>query len=91
MLAVGTRLQDFTTASWTIFQNENKTIIGLNTQTFDATKHQALPLVADAKVGLEELSANLGKWQAPDTGPSRPSRVARNDQDRRHLYRCFQP
>ena len=67
VLAVGTRLQDFTTASWTIFQNENKTIIGLNTQTFDATKHQALPLVADAKVGLEELSANLGKWQAPES------------------------
>ena len=66
VLAVGTRLQDFTTASWTIFQNESKTIIGLNTQTFDATKHQALPLVADAKVGLEELSANLGKWQAPE-------------------------
>ncbi len=67
VLAVGTRLQDFTTASWTIFQNESKTIIGLNTQTFDATKHQALPLVADAKVGLEELSANLGKWQAPES------------------------
>ena len=67
VLAVGTRLQDFTTASWTLFQNENKTIIGLNTQTFDATKHQALPLVADAKVGLEELSANLGKWQAPES------------------------
>ena len=27
-----------------------------------AVTHQALPLVADARVGLEELSANLGKW-----------------------------
>ena len=65
LLAVGTRLQDFTTASWTLFQNAAKTLIGLNTQVFDASKHQALPLVADARVGLEELSANLGKWTAP--------------------------
>jgi 3D-(3,5/4)-trihydroxycyclohexane-1,2-dione acylhydrolase (decyclizing) len=66
VLAVGTRLQDFTTGSWTLFQNPDKTIIGLNTQAFDATKHRALPLVADARVGLEELSTNLGNWKAPD-------------------------
>jgi 3D-(3,5/4)-trihydroxycyclohexane-1,2-dione acylhydrolase (decyclizing) len=78
LLAVGTRLQDFTTASWSLFQNEGKTIIGLNTQAFDATKHQALPLVADAKVGLEELSANLGKWTAPAdwTAKARKGRAA---------------
>lgn len=78
LLAVGTRLQDFTTASWSLFQNEGKTIIGLNTQAFDATKHQALPLVADAKVGLEELSANLGKWTAPAdwTDKARKGRAA---------------
>ena len=65
ILAVGTRLQDFTTGSWTLFKNAGRTIIGLNTQVFDATKHRALPLVADARVGLEELSINLGKWTAP--------------------------
>ena len=65
VLAVGTRLQDFTTGSWSLFQNPGKTIIGLNTQVFDATKHRALPLVSDARVGLEELSANLGNWTAP--------------------------
>ena len=65
ILAVGTRLQDFTTGSWALFQNAEKTIIGLNTQVFDATKHRALPLVADARVGLEELSANLAGWAAP--------------------------
>ena len=67
VLAVGTRLQDFTTASWALFQNPDKVIIGLNTQVFDATKHRALPLVADARVGLEELSANLGAWAAPQS------------------------
>ncbi len=65
ILAVGTRLQDFTTGSWALFQNAEKTIIGLNTQVFDATKHRALPLVADARVGLEELSAKLDGWAAP--------------------------
>jgi 3D-(3,5/4)-trihydroxycyclohexane-1,2-dione acylhydrolase (decyclizing) len=38
VLAVGTRLQDFTTGSWALFQNDRKAIIGLNTQLFDATK-----------------------------------------------------
>ncbi len=65
ILAVGTRLQDFTTGSWTLFKNARRTIIGLNTQVFDATKHRAMPLIADARVGLEELSINLGKWAAP--------------------------
>jgi 3D-(3,5/4)-trihydroxycyclohexane-1,2-dione acylhydrolase (decyclizing) len=65
ILAVGTRLQDFTTGSWSLFKEKGRKIIGLNTQTFDATKHRALPLVADARVGLEELSNHLGRWQAP--------------------------
>ena len=65
ILAVGTRLQDFTTGSWALFKNPEKHIIGLNTQVFDATKHRALPLVADARVGLAELSAHLGGWAAP--------------------------
>jgi 3D-(3,5/4)-trihydroxycyclohexane-1,2-dione acylhydrolase (decyclizing) len=65
ILAVGTRLQDFTTGSWSLFKNEKKKIIGLNTQSFDATKHRSLPLVADARIGLEELSLGLGTWGAP--------------------------
>jgi 3D-(3,5/4)-trihydroxycyclohexane-1,2-dione acylhydrolase (decyclizing) len=64
ILAVGTRLQDFTTGSWALFKNPGKTIIGLNTQVFDAVKHQALPLIADARTGLEELSTNLGSYKA---------------------------
>jgi 3D-(3,5/4)-trihydroxycyclohexane-1,2-dione acylhydrolase (decyclizing) len=65
VLAIGTRLQDFTTGSWALFQNEAKTIIGLNTQPFDAGKHRALPLVADAAEGLAELAAGLRGWKAP--------------------------
>ncbi|WP_027229578.1 3D-(3,5/4)-trihydroxycyclohexane-1,2-dione acylhydrolase (decyclizing) [Phyllobacterium sp. UNC302MFCol5.2] len=65
ILAVGTRLQDFTTGSWALFQNAEKTFIGLNVQPFDATKHRALPLVADAREGLEELAAALKDYRAP--------------------------
>lgn len=66
VIAVGTRLQDFTTGSWALFKNPNRRIVGLNVQAFDATKHNALPLVADAKVGLEELGRALGNWKAPE-------------------------
>jgi 3D-(3,5/4)-trihydroxycyclohexane-1,2-dione acylhydrolase (decyclizing) len=67
VIAVGTRLQDFTTGSWALFKNPNRRIVGLNVQAFDATKHDALPLVADARVGLEELSRALGSWRAPES------------------------
>jgi 3D-(3,5/4)-trihydroxycyclohexane-1,2-dione acylhydrolase (decyclizing) len=66
VLAVGTRLQDFTTGSWTLFRNEAVRFIGLNTATFDAVKHLALPLVADAREGLADLTGRLGNWRAPD-------------------------
>ncbi len=65
ILAVGTRLQDFTTGSWALFQNSDKTFIGLNVQPFDAAKHRALPLVADAREGLIELAAGLKGYRAP--------------------------
>jgi 3D-(3,5/4)-trihydroxycyclohexane-1,2-dione acylhydrolase (decyclizing) len=66
VIAVGTRLQDFTTGSWALFKNPNRRIVGINVQGFDATKHNAQPLVADARVGLEELSEALKGWKAPE-------------------------
>lgn len=67
VLAVGTRLQDFTTGSWTVFENENARIIALNAARFDATKHRALSVVGDAQAGLTELSTLLGDWRAPES------------------------
>ena len=66
VLAVGTRLQDFTTGSWTVFGNESLRIVGLNAGRFDAGKHRSLPLVADALEGLEALGSALGGWGAPE-------------------------
>jgi 3D-(3,5/4)-trihydroxycyclohexane-1,2-dione acylhydrolase (decyclizing) len=65
ILAIGTRLADFTTGSWGLFKGENRKIIGLNVQPFDATKHRAHPLVADAKAGLSALNGALAGWSAP--------------------------
>jgi 3D-(3,5/4)-trihydroxycyclohexane-1,2-dione acylhydrolase (decyclizing) len=67
VLAVGTRLQDFTTGSWALFQGSDVRIVALNTQSFDAGKHGALPLVADAKAGIETLAKELAGWKAPAT------------------------
>lgn len=55
VIAIGTRLSDFTTASKTAFQNPDVKFIAINVAEFDAAKHGALPLVGDARVVLEEL------------------------------------
>jgi len=65
VLAVGTRLGDFTTASRSLFQDAQVRLVGLNVAAFDAGKHGAMTLVADAALGLEALSATLGDWRAP--------------------------
>lgn len=70
VLAVGTRLQDFTTGSRALFADPECRIIGLNTQVFDAGKHAAQPLVADAKAGLAELESALASWKAPANWPA---------------------
>ena len=59
IIGIGTRYSDFTTASKTAFQHPNVRFINLNIAAFDAHKHSALPLVADAKVALEELNSLL--------------------------------
>ncbi len=64
VLAVGTRLQDFVTASWTLFAGDAR-FVHLNAARFDAHKHRAQPVVGDALEGLRELDAALGDWRAP--------------------------
>jgi 3D-(3,5/4)-trihydroxycyclohexane-1,2-dione acylhydrolase (decyclizing) len=64
ILAVGTRLQDFTTGSWTAFSREAK-LIAVNVARFDAGKHLALPVVGDAKLCLDQLHVSLGRHASP--------------------------
>jgi 3D-(3,5/4)-trihydroxycyclohexane-1,2-dione acylhydrolase (decyclizing) len=63
ILAVGTRLQDFTTGSWTLFGKEAK-FISINAARWDATKHRALAVVGDARETITELDAALKGWKA---------------------------
>jgi 3D-(3,5/4)-trihydroxycyclohexane-1,2-dione acylhydrolase (decyclizing) len=63
VIAIGTRLSDFTTASKTAFQNPNVRFININVAEFDAYKHAGLPLIADARAALEELTAALTEYK----------------------------
>ncbi len=58
ILAVGTRLEDFTTSSWTGF-DADAPVVAINAAAFDAIKHLALPVVADAREALADLSDEL--------------------------------
>lgn len=64
VIAVGTRMQDFTTGSWTTFSKDAQ-FININAARFDARKHRALPVIGDALESLAELDAALQDWAAP--------------------------
>lgn len=63
VIGVGTRFQDFTTGSWGLFANPGRKLISLNVAAYDAMKHSAVPVCADAQVGLEAISAALDDYK----------------------------
>jgi 3D-(3,5/4)-trihydroxycyclohexane-1,2-dione acylhydrolase (decyclizing) len=87
VIAVGTRLSDFTTASKTAFQNARVRFVNINVTEFDAYKHAALPLVADARVTLDELRGALEGYRVDDDYASRIA--AFKDQWRAEVERLF--
>ncbi|SFB05337.1 3D-(3,5/4)-trihydroxycyclohexane-1,2-dione hydrolase [Amycolatopsis marina] len=70
VLAVGTRLQDFTTASWTVF-SPGVRLVALNTARFDAVKHGAIAVVGDADASLAELTGLLAQWRTEEDWSAR--------------------
>ncbi len=62
VLAVGTRLSDFTTGSHSMFGNAR--LVSINVNGFDALKWHGAALQADARLGLEALSRALAGWSA---------------------------
>ena len=70
ILAVGTRLQDFTTGSRALLPGGSR-LIQLNIQPFDAGKHGGAPLVGDARTALEALTAALGDHASPPAWQAR--------------------
>ncbi|MBA5690141.1 3D-(3,5/4)-trihydroxycyclohexane-1,2-dione acylhydrolase (decyclizing) [Rugamonas apoptosis] len=75
VLAVGTRLQDFTTGSHTLFAQAQ--LLSLNVNAFDGLKRRGLGLLSDAKLGLERLSDRLGDWRAAEAWTARAQSQAR--------------
>jgi 3D-(3,5/4)-trihydroxycyclohexane-1,2-dione acylhydrolase (decyclizing) len=70
VIGVGTRFQDFTTGSWSLFRNAGRRLVSINLHPYDARKHLAVPLVCDARVALERLSKALGDLRFDAHDPS---------------------
>jgi 3D-(3,5/4)-trihydroxycyclohexane-1,2-dione acylhydrolase (decyclizing) len=68
VVAIGTRMGDFVTASKSIFQNEDAAFIGVNLNGFDAHKLKAVPVIADAREALFGLTAALADHPGTDPG-----------------------
>jgi 3D-(3,5/4)-trihydroxycyclohexane-1,2-dione acylhydrolase (decyclizing) len=66
VIGVGTRYTDFTTASHTVFGEESVRFVNLNVAAFDAAKHAATMVVADAREGLRALTAALEGFRTSD-------------------------
>ena len=93
VIAIGTRLSDFTTASKTAFQNPDVRFININIAEFDAAKHAALPLVADARVTLSALTDAVGTYRINTDFASRIEnfREAWNEEVERLFHLDHQP
>ncbi len=63
VIGLGTRLQDFTTGSWALFENPAARFVQVNLAPHDAHKRGASPIIADVKLTLDALSEDLGEWR----------------------------
>lgn len=63
ILAVGTRLTDFTTCSKWLFR-QNAKVLSLNICPFDAVKMDGEPIICDAREGLTALTGALGDYRS---------------------------
>ena len=66
VIGVGTRYQDFTTASRTAFAAEGVRFVNLNITPFDAVKHSGLTVVGDAREALTALTEALDGWSVDE-------------------------
>lgn len=91
VICVGTRLQDFTTASNSLFQDRGVRFVCINVAGRDAYKLGASPVVADARLSVERLHQALeaGGWQATEEHRTQASAEGRAWADLidRHLER----
>ena len=79
VLALGTRLQDFTTGSNTLFTQAD--VIGINANAFDGLKHRALAVQADVRLALGALAEQLTDWRADREWTARAHKLAASWRD----------
>ena len=70
VIGIGTRFQDFTTGSWSLFKNPDVRLAAINVAGYDAFKHDAFAVQADARVALTALGKALGDYRADGPAPS---------------------
>jgi 3D-(3,5/4)-trihydroxycyclohexane-1,2-dione acylhydrolase (decyclizing) len=76
VIGIGTRYSDFTTASRTAFANPDVRFVNVNVAAFDAAKHSAVGVVADARAALVALSAALEGWSVDPSYRDQARRLA---------------
>ena len=79
VLAIGTRLQDFTTGSHSLFPQAR--LVSINVNAFDANKWYATPVTGDAAVALDMLTTRLHGWTAEMAWTTRAKREAQGWRD----------
>ncbi|MGF1872301.1 3D-(3,5/4)-trihydroxycyclohexane-1,2-dione acylhydrolase (decyclizing) [Photobacterium indicum] len=89
VLAIGTRLQDFTTGSWSVFRNPDMKLISINVAKFDAIKHMSYPVLGDAKACMTKLSGVLGDWRSAQAWAD--TAKAQADEWKAEVYRRTHP
>jgi 3D-(3,5/4)-trihydroxycyclohexane-1,2-dione acylhydrolase (decyclizing) len=67
IIALGTRLSDFTTISKGAFLNPAVEILSINVNNFDAYKMDAIQIVADAKEALHALLGALSGYKVDNS------------------------
>ncbi|MGY1784422.1 3D-(3,5/4)-trihydroxycyclohexane-1,2-dione acylhydrolase (decyclizing) [Geodermatophilus sp. SYSU D00698] len=76
VIGVGTRWQDFTTASRTAFADPGVRFVNVNVAAVDAAKHAGVTVQADAREALTALTGALAGWSADDAYRARTAELA---------------
>ncbi len=68
VIGLGTRFQDFTTGSWSLFKNPVRRVLSINVAAYDSYKHGAIHLTSDAKIALQAIGITLKDQKWPVIG-----------------------
>ncbi|MGY1731669.1 3D-(3,5/4)-trihydroxycyclohexane-1,2-dione acylhydrolase (decyclizing) [Geodermatophilus sp. SYSU D01045] len=76
VIGIGTRYQDFTTASRTAFADPGVRFVNVNVAAMDAAKHAGVTVQADAREAITALGAALAGWSVDDAYRARTAELA---------------